>query len=90
MFEDDILEHEIDFSKYQVVALTSGKEIIVKNFNSVDVVNNSPCLMCTGIFTSNNFGNSWVDMVINKNNILYTRKLFDNEKRIIRQAEGAI
>lgn len=82
--------HEVDFSKYQVVALTSGKEIIIKNFNATDIVDNSPCLMCTGIFTSNNFGDSWVDIVINKNNILYTRKLFDNEKRIVRQVEDAI
>ena len=84
------MKKDLDFSKYQVVALTNSKEIIVKNFNSVDVVDNSHYLMCTGIFTSNNFGNSWIDMVINKNNILYTRKLFDNEKRIVRQVEDAI
>lgn len=90
MFKEDTLKHDIDFDKYQVVALVGGKEIIIKNFDAANVVDNSPCLMCTGILPSNNLGNSLVNMVINKNNVLYTRKLFDNEKRIIRQAEGAI
>lgn len=81
-------ERELDFNNYQVVALTGGKEIIIKNFNATDLVTNTPCLICSGIFTSNNFGNNWVAMIINRNNILYTRSLFDNEKRIIRQVES--
>lgn len=80
-------ECELDFNDYRVVALTSGKEIIIKNFNATDLVTNTPCLICSGIFTSNNFGNSWIAMVINRANVLYTRNLFEGEERIVRQVE---
>ena len=72
-------------SEYEVVVLVNSKEIIVKNFKSVD---NSPYLTCEGLFSSNNFGESWVSMAIGKANILYVRDLFDAEKRIVRQVEG--
>lgn len=80
-------KRELNFNDYQVVALTNGKEIIIKNFISADLVNNAPCLICTGIFTSNNFGNNWTSMIINRANILYTRNLFESEERIVRQVE---
>lgn len=79
------MECEVDFSNYRVVVLTNNKEIIIKNIVSV---NDSPGLVCDGIFTSNNFGNNWVGMAINRANIIYTRELFDSEKRIIRRVEG--
>ena len=75
---------EVDSYKYQVVVLINSKEIIVKNFKSAD---NAPYLTCDGIFSSNNFGNNWVNMGINKANILYVRDLFDSEKRIVKQVE---
>ena len=75
---------EVDSDKYQVVVLVNSKEIIVKNFKSAD---NSPYLTCDGLFNSNNFGNGWVNMAINKSNILYVRDLFESEKRIVRQVE---
>lgn len=89
MLEDGVLKskHELNFNDYQVVTLTNGKEIIIKNFSSADLVNNAPCLICTGIFTSNNFGNNLVSMIINKTNILYTRNLLESEERIVRQVE---
>lgn len=71
-------------SEYQVVVLVNSKEIIVKNFKSTD---NSPYLTCDGLFASNNFGDSWVAMIINRTNILYTRNLFESEERIVRQVE---
>ena len=75
---------EVDSYKYQVVVLINSKEIIVKDFKSAD---NAPYLTCDGIFSSNNFGNNWVNMGINKANILYVRDLFESEKRIVRQVE---
>ena len=75
---------EVDSYKYQVVVLINSKEIIVKNFKSAD---NAPYLTCDGIFSSNNFGSNWVNMGINKANILYVRDLFDSEKRIVKQVE---
>lgn len=80
------MEHELDSEKYQVVVLVNSKEIIVKNFKSAD---NSPYLTCDGIFSSNNFGNNWVDLAINKSNILYVRDLFESEKRIVRRVEDS-
>ena len=80
-------ERGLDFNDYRVVALTNGKEIIIKNFNASDLVTNTPCLICSGVFTSNSFGNSWVAMIINRTNILYTRNLFESEERIVRQVE---
>ena len=80
-------EHELDFNSYRVVALINGKEIIIKGFHPTDIVTNAPCLICSGIFVSNNFGNSWVPMIINGANILYTRDLFESEKRVVRQVE---
>lgn len=80
-------ENELDFNSYRVVALVSGKEIIIKDFYSADIVTNASSLTCSGIFTSNNFGNSWVPMIINGANILYTRDLFEGEKRIVKQVE---
>lgn len=80
------MEHELDSEKYQVVVLVNSKEIIVKNFKSAD---NSPYLTCDGIFSSNNFGNNWVDLAINKANILYVRDLFESEKRIVRRVEDS-
>lgn len=80
------MEHEVDSEKYQVVVLVNSKEIIVKNFKSAD---NSPYLTCDGIFSSNNFGNNWVDLAINKSNILYVRDLFESEKRIVRRVEDS-
>ena len=75
---------QVDSDKYQVVVLVNSKEIIVKNFKSSD---NSHYLTCDGLFASNNFGNSWVNMAISKANILYVRDLFENEKRIVKQIE---
>lgn len=75
---------QVDSEKYQVVVLVNSKEIIVKNFKSAD---NASYLICDGIFSSNNFGNNWVNMAINKANILYVRDLFESEKRIVRQVE---
>ena len=79
------MEQKIDFSKYRVVTLVNNKEVIIRDFNYSDIVNDSSCLKCVGIFTLNNLGNNWVDLVINKSNIIYTRDLFDSEKRIVRQ-----
>ena len=79
------MEQKIDFSKYRVVTLINNKEIIIRDFNSEDIENDLSYLKCAGIFTLNNFGNNWVNLVINKANILYTRDLFDSEKRIVRQ-----
>lgn len=76
---------QIDFSKYRVVTLVNNKEIIIRDFNYADIENDSSCLKCAGIFTLNNLGNNFVNLVISKSNILYTRDLFDNEKRIVRQ-----
>ena len=75
---------EIDSDKYQVVVLVNSKEIIVKDFDSAD---GSPYLTCDGLFASNNFGESWINMAISKANILYVRDLFEAEKRIVRQVE---
>lgn len=75
---------EVDSDKYQVVVLVNSKEIIVKNFKSKD---SSPYLTCDGLFASNNFGDSWINMAISKANIIYVRDLFDAEKRIVRQVE---
>ena len=80
-------ERELDFNSYRVVALTSGKEIIIKDFHASDLVTNASSIICSGIFASNNFGNSWVPMIINGANILYTRNLFESEERIVRQVE---
>lgn len=74
------MEHEVDFDKYQVVALINNKEIIVKKFSFVDIVNNVPFMVCTSILN-----NSWVDMAINNANIIYIRDLSDSERRIVRQ-----
>lgn len=74
------MEHEVDFDKYQVVALINNKEIIVKKFSFVDIVKNVPFMVCTGILN-----NSWVDMAINNSNIIYIRDLSDSERRIVRQ-----
>lgn len=76
------MEHEVDFDKYQVVALVNNKEIIVKNFSFVDIVSNVPFMVCAGILN-----NSWIDMAINNSNIIYIRDLSDSEKRIIRQID---
>lgn len=76
---------QVDFSKYQVVTLVNNKEIIIRDFNSDNIENDFSCLKCAGIFTLNNLFNNWVNLVINKSNILYTRDLFDSEKRIVRQ-----
>ncbi len=73
-----------DSNKYQVVVLVNSKEIIVEDFKSED---DSPYLTCDGLFASNNFGNGWVNMAINKSNIIYVRDLFESEKRIVRQVE---
>ncbi len=75
---------QVDSEKYQVVVLVNSKEIIVRDFKSED---GSSYLTCDGLFSSNNFGNSWVNMAINKANILYVRDLFESEKRIVRQIE---
>lgn len=80
------MEHELDFNEYRVVVLSNNKEIIIKNFSPVDIVNNSNHLECTGMFTPNSLGNDWIYLVINKSNILYIRDLSDIEKRIVRQA----
>ena len=80
-------ERELDFNSYRVVALTSCKEIIIKGFHASDLAANAPCLICSGIFTSNNFCNNWVPMIINGANVLYTRNLFESEERIVRQVE---
>lgn len=81
---------QADFSKYQVVTLVNNKEIIIRDFNSEDIENDLSCLKCAGIFTLNNFGNlgsNWVNLVVNKSNILYTRDLFESEERTVRQVE---
>lgn len=75
---------QVDSNKYQVVVLVNSKVIIVKNFKSAD---NSPYLTCDGFFSSN--GNNWVNLAINKNNIIYVRDLFESEKRIVRQIEDS-
>ena len=75
---------QVDSDKYQVVVLVNSKEIIVKDFDSTG---SSPYLTCDGLFSSNNFGNGWVNMAISKVNILYVRDLFDSEKRIVKQVE---
>lgn len=75
---------QVDSDRYQVVVLVNSKEIIVKNFESAD---NSPYLTCDGIFSSN--GNNWVNLAINKANIIYVRDLFESEKRIVRQIEDS-
>ena len=85
MFQEVNVEQQLDSYKYQVVVLVNSKEIIVKNFKSEE---NSPYLTCNGIFSSNNFGNNWIELAINKANILYVRDLFESEKRIVSQAEG--
>lgn len=77
---------QVNSDKYQVVMLVNSKEIIVRDFKSAD---NSSYLTCDGLFASNNFGNGWVNMGINKANILYVRDLFESEKRIIRQVEDS-
>lgn len=85
------MEHELDFSKYKVVVLSNNTEIIIRNFSSVDIENNSNHLECTGMFAytgmlaSNILGNSWFNLIINQSNILYVRDLFDDEKRIVRR-----
>lgn len=76
------MEHEVDFDKYQVVALVNNKEIIVKNFSFVDIVNNVPFMACAGILN-----NSWIDLAINNANIIYIRDLSDSERRIVRQID---
>lgn len=79
------MEQKIDLSEYRIVTLVNDKEIIIRDFNYADIENDMSCLKCAGLFTLNNLGNNWVDLVINKSNILYTRDLFDSEKRIVRQ-----
>ena len=70
---------QIDFSKYRVMKLVSGEEFITGDFN----YESDSSLKCSGLLP--NFSNNWVDIVINKSNILYNRELSDSEKRIVRQ-----
>lgn len=70
---------QIDFSRYRVIKLVNNEEFIVGEFN----YENDSSLKCSGLLP--NFGNNWVDIVINKSNILYNRELSDSEKRIVRQ-----
>jgi hypothetical protein len=79
------VEQQVDFNNYKAVVLINNNEIIVKNLNNydfIDIVNNAPCLVCTGILN-----NSWIDLTINNANIIYIRELFDGEKRIVRQLD---
>lgn len=70
---------QIDFSKYRVVKLVNNEELIIEDFN----YENGSSLKCDGLLP--NLGNNWIDIVINKSNILYNRELSDSEKRIVRQ-----
>lgn len=70
---------QIDFSKYRVVKLVNNEEFIIEDFN----YENDSSLKCTGLLP--NLGNNWIDIVVNKSNILYNRELSDSEKRIVRQ-----
>ena len=68
---------QIDFSKYRVIKLVNGEEFITGNFN----YENGSSLKCNGLLPK--LGNNWIDIVINKSNILYNRELSDSEKRIV-------
>ena len=70
---------QIDFSEYRVIKLVNNEEFIVGQLK----YENDFSLKFTGLLP--NFGNNWVDIVINKSNVLYNRELSDSEKRIIRQ-----
>ena len=70
---------QIDFSKYRVIKLVNNEEFITVNFN----YENGSSLKCDGLLPK--LGNNWVDIVINKSNVLYNRELSDSEKRIVRQ-----
>lgn len=70
---------QIDFSEYRVIKLVNNEEFIVGQLK----YENDFSLKFAGLLP--NFGNNWVDIVINKSNILYNRELSDSEKRIVRQ-----
>lgn len=78
MSKEDTLEHK-EF-KYQVVKLVNNDEFIIRYFDE----NDSSFFKCEGILLEATNKYKWVNLVINKSNILYTRDLFSYDKDIVR------